>query len=128
MAAARPPRRGEALRAAGPERALAGAGRPLARLRGAAHRRRRGRGAPLATGPVDVLKLAHHGSEDAGLDRLLEMAEPALALISVGERNPYGHPSPATLASLADHGVPVLRTDAEGEIAIESWLDGWSVR
>ena len=75
-----------------------------------------------------MLKLAHHGSEDAGLDRLLETAEPALALISVGERNPYGHPSPATLASLADHGVPVLRTDAEGEIAIDVLADGWSVR
>ncbi|MCD6013995.1 MAG: fold metallo-hydrolase [Solirubrobacterales bacterium] len=83
--------------------------------------------APLAPGPVDVLKVAHHGSEDAGLERLLTDAQPRLALISVGE-NPYGHPSPATLAALDALAVPVLRTDQEGEIAIDVADYGWSVR
>jgi competence protein ComEC len=83
--------------------------------------------APLAPGPVDVLKVAHHGSEDAGLERLLADARPRLALISVGE-NPYGHPSPATLAALDALAVPVLRTDQEGEIAIDVADSGWSVR
>jgi competence protein ComEC len=74
---------------------------------------------PLDPGPVDVLKVAHHGSEDAGLVVLLDRARPALALISVGEDNPYGHPTAATLATLAAHGVRILRTDRDGAIEIE---------
>jgi competence protein ComEC len=74
---------------------------------------------PIETGPVDVLKVAHHGSEDEGLAALLEQARPRLAVISVGEENPYGHPTPATLAILRQHGVPTLRTDEEGTIVID---------
>jgi competence protein ComEC len=73
----------------------------------------------FATGPVDVLKVAHHGSEDAGLARLLDSARPGLAVISVGEHNPYGHPAPATLATLSAHRVPILRTDRDGDVVIE---------
>jgi competence protein ComEC len=74
---------------------------------------------PLDPGPVDVLKVAHHGSEDAGLDALLDRTLPRLAVISVGAGNPYGHPTPATLATLAAHGVPVLRTDRDGTIVLD---------
>ncbi len=62
--------------------------------------------APVHPGDVDVLKIAHHGSEDAGLRALLTESTPELAVISVGAENPYGHPSPSTLASLAAAGVP----------------------
>ncbi|MGH2953494.1 MAG: ComEC/Rec2 family competence protein, partial [Solirubrobacterales bacterium] len=78
-------------------------------------------------GPVDVLKVAHHGSADAGLDRLLDTAVPRLALISVGEDNPYGHPVPATVAELSEHRVPTLRTDHSGEIAIEVSGGAWTI-
>ncbi|HEX5610744.1 MAG TPA: ComEC/Rec2 family competence protein [Solirubrobacterales bacterium] len=74
---------------------------------------------PLDPGPVDVLKVAHHGSSDAGLAALLERLRPHLAVISVGEGNSYGHPDPGTLATLAAHGVRTVRTDRDGEIAIE---------
>lgn len=74
---------------------------------------------PLAPGPVDVLKVAHHGSDDAGLAALLERTRPRLAVISVGAGNPYGHPTAATIMTLAQHRVPTLRTDEEGSIAIE---------
>lgn len=80
---------------------------------------------PLDPGPVDVLKVAHHGSEDAGLDALLDRIVPQLALISVGADNPYGHPTPATLGTLAAHHVPVLRTDRDGTIVLS--VDGGSV-
>jgi competence protein ComEC len=81
---------------------------------------------PLDPGPVDVLKVAHHGSEDAGLDALLERAVPQLAVISVGAGNPFGHPTPATLATLAEHRVPVLRTDRDGSVVLD--VRGDSVR
>jgi competence protein ComEC len=74
---------------------------------------------PLDPGPVDVLKVAHHGSEDAGLSALLDRIDPQLAVISVGARNPFGHPTAETLATLAGHRVPTLRTDRDGTIVLD---------
>jgi competence protein ComEC len=70
-------------------------------------------------GPAGVLEVSHHGSGDLLLARLLARVRPRLAVISVGAHNTYGHPSPATLATLARAGVPVRRTDREGDIALE---------
>ncbi len=83
--------------------------------------------APVHPGDVDVLKVAHHGSEDAGLAALLAESEPELAVISVGADNPYGHPSPATLAALAEAHVPALRTDLDGDVEIDVGGGGWWV-
>ncbi|HET8863660.1 MAG TPA: ComEC/Rec2 family competence protein [Solirubrobacterales bacterium] len=74
---------------------------------------------PLEPGPIDVLKVAHHGSDDAGLGALLDRTRPSLAVISVGAGNPFGHPTPATLATLAAHGIPTLRTDTAGTLVLE---------
>ncbi|WP_426497196.1 ComEC/Rec2 family competence protein [Streptomyces sp. D54] len=70
-----------------------------------------------ASGPVDVLKVAHHGSafQDAGL---LHSVRPRLALISCGADNPYGHPSARTVGVLRAAGARVLRTDTDGPIAV----------
>lgn len=73
--------------------------------------------AALALGPVDVLKVAHHGSADPGLPALLARLRPAVALIEVGRENRYGHPARATLDAL--RGVPrVLRTDRDGTVRV----------
>ena len=84
--------------------------------------------APVDPGRLDVIKIAHHGSEDAGLSRLLGEADPRLAVISVGPGNPYGHPAPATLEALAAQGTAVRRTDVDGEISIDVARSGWWVR
>ncbi|MBB5933015.1 ComEC/Rec2 family competence protein [Streptomyces zagrosensis] len=68
-------------------------------------------------GPVDVLKVAHHGSAHQE-HRLLRQLRPRLALISCGRDNPYGHPAPRTLAALREYGARVLRTDTDGAVAI----------
>ena len=81
--------------------------------------------APIDPGPVDVLKVAHHGSEDTALERLLDRTIPRLAVISVGEDNPYGHPAPATTATLEAHDVRVLRTDRDGDVEIDVADGGW---
>ncbi|MFF4171201.1 ComEC/Rec2 family competence protein [Streptomyces sp. NPDC001744] len=67
--------------------------------------------------PVDVLKVAHHGSahQDPGLIRAVR---PRLALVSVGRDNPYGHPSSRTVEALRDGGARVLRTDRDGAVAV----------
>ncbi|MFI5028816.1 MAG: ComEC/Rec2 family competence protein, partial [Solirubrobacterales bacterium] len=75
---------------------------------------------PIDPGPVDVLKVAHHGSDDAGLGALLDRIDPKLAVISVGAGNPYGHPTQGTLATLAAHGVRTLRTDLDGSVVIDA--------
>jgi competence protein ComEC len=82
---------------------------------------------PIDPGPVDVLKVAHHGSEDEGLDDLLDRSVPKLAVISVGAGNPYGHPTERTLAELRSHDVPTMRTDRQGEIDIEADGSHWTV-
>ncbi len=82
---------------------------------------------PLDPGPVDVLKVAHHGSADAGLGALLDRTVPRLAVISVGAGNPYGHPTAGTLTTLAEHGIPTLRTDQAGDVAIDVSARGWRV-
>ncbi|GAA4920377.1 ComEC/Rec2 family competence protein [Streptomyces coeruleoprunus] len=67
--------------------------------------------------PVDVLKVAHHGSahQDPGL---LRRVRPRLALVSAGRDNPYGHPSPRTVDALLAGGAAVLRTDRDGAVAV----------
>ncbi|MEE1938165.1 ComEC/Rec2 family competence protein [Streptomyces sp. TRM 70361] len=67
--------------------------------------------------PVDVLKVAHHGSayQDPAL---LARLRPRIALISCGEDNPYGHPAPRTVTALRTAGAAVLRTDTHGSLAV----------
>ncbi|MDQ3371730.1 MAG: competence protein ComEC, partial [Actinomycetota bacterium] len=65
---------------------------------------------------VELLKVAHHGSDDPGLPLLLDRLDPDVAVIPVG-RNRYGHPTPDTLAALRE--VPtVRRTDRHGTVRI----------
>ncbi len=82
---------------------------------------------PIDPGPVDVLKVAHHGSEDAGLDELLDRSVPKLAVISVGAGNPFGHPDGSTMEDLRAHELTALRTDTDGEIDIEANGSRWTV-
>ncbi|MGH2841840.1 MAG: ComEC/Rec2 family competence protein, partial [Solirubrobacteraceae bacterium] len=66
---------------------------------------------------VEALKVAHHGSDDPGLPGLLARLRPHAAVVSVGARNSYGHPTPATLAALRD--VPIMRrTDRDGTVRL----------
>jgi competence protein ComEC len=76
---------------------------------------------PLRPQPVELLKVAHHGSSDDGLPELLALLRPSLAVISVGAGNDYGHPTPSTLADLAAvPGLGVYRTDEDGAVTVET--------
>ena len=59
--------------------------------------------------------------------RWLEFIRPVLAVASVGKGNGYGHPGSETLALLARSGIPLLRTDREGTIVVESDGRRWGV-
>ena len=77
-------------------------------------------------GPVELLKVGHHGSRSATSDAWLDELAPHEAVISVGRHNRYGHPTPDVLARLAAHGVTVLRTDERGTITFST--DGHGAR
>ena len=67
---------------------------------------------------VEVLKVAHHGSDDPGLPALLARTRPELAAIEVGRANTYGHPTPKTLAALEAVVPNVVRTDRDGTVRL----------
>lgn len=61
-----------------------------------------------------VLKVPHHGARGGLSPSLLARVSPTLAVVSVGEGNPYGHPAAETLGML--DGLALLRTDRHGTI------------
>ncbi|MCM3869335.1 MAG: MBL fold metallo-hydrolase [Pyrinomonadaceae bacterium] len=67
---------------------------------------------------TDVLKVSHHGSKYATAADFLERVKPAVAIVSCGEWNRYGHPAQAVLDRLKAAGVKLYRTDLQGEITI----------
>ena len=85
---------------------------------------------------ADVLKVGHHGSATSSSDAFLAAVDPAVAVISVGAGNKYGHPSGDVLRALSRAGAEVLRTDQVGtvivrtdgaRIEIEAGGDRWQV-
>jgi competence protein ComEC len=91
-------------------------------------------GAPLGSA---VLKVPHHGSRTSSGPDLLAAVRPAVALVSVGARNTYGHPDASVLARLAAAGSDVYRTDRDGALVLETdghaltvttWVGGRTVR
>jgi competence protein ComEC len=63
-----------------------------------------------------IWKVGHHGSRFSGDPGFLSALDPDLSWISVGRRNPYHHPAPATLARLHLLRGGVHRTDEEGDL------------
>jgi competence protein ComEC len=81
--------------------------------------------------PVDVVKVAHHGSADQSA-RLYDALRARLGLISVGANNDYGHPTSRLLGILARAGTRAFRTDLNGMVLVSSGAHGalttWSER
>ena len=64
---------------------------------------------------IDVLKVAHHGSETSTSKEFLEKFEIAFGLISVGP-NSYKHPNQEVIERLTEQNIEIFRTDTEGTI------------
>ncbi|OGY86841.1 MAG: hypothetical protein A2233_05315 [Candidatus Kerfeldbacteria bacterium RIFOXYA2_FULL_38_24] len=69
---------------------------------------------------VDILKVGHHGSRTSTGSKFLQTLTPAIALISVGFQNKFGHPHAAPLLRLKNRGVNVFRTDLQGRIICQT--------
>lgn len=69
-------------------------------------------------GPVDILKVGHHGGKTSTGTELLTAAKPRIAILSVGAPNRFGHPHGETLERLDEHGAAVYRTDRDGTVRV----------
>ena len=74
-----------------------------------------------------VVKLAHHGSRNGTDVRWLKLANPELAVASMGRNNEFGHPHAETVSLLRRSSIPMLRTDQLGTITITSDGRDWQV-
>lgn len=63
---------------------------------------------------IDVLKAGHHGSKTSTSEQFVSSSKPKVALISVGERNRYGHPHKEVLERLENSII--YRTNVHGAI------------
>ena len=69
-----------------------------------------------------VLQVPHHGSDTSSTEAFLQAVDPAFAIVQVGNRNPFGHPSPEVMSRLSAT-VPeqqVLVTREAGTVTLES--------
>ncbi len=66
---------------------------------------------------VDFLKVGHHGSDTSSSTEFINTMLPKYSIISVGQKNRYGHPKASVLNTLANSTI--LRTDQKGTIEIK---------
>ncbi|MEC4668444.1 MAG: DNA internalization-related competence protein ComEC/Rec2 [Nitrospirota bacterium] len=71
---------------------------------------------------VRVLKIPHHGARGSLSEGWLDRVDAEAAVISVGRRNPYGHPAAAVLTAYQNAGVQLFRTDRDGGVWVTARL------
>lgn len=69
---------------------------------------------------ADVLKAGHHGSKTSSSEEFLSAVSPEIAIIQVGAKNRYGHPSPEVLERFENYGIKYYRNDINGDIKLTS--------
>lgn len=69
--------------------------------------------------PLLFLKVGHHGSNTSSSSSFIHSLDIQYALISVGRKNRYGHPSQEVLDTLSEN--PIFRTDLDGSVKITFW-------
>lgn len=69
---------------------------------------------------VQILKAAHHGSAYSNSEEFLRQVRPDCAIISCGQKNRYGHPSPETIERLMEQGTKYLVTMEHGAVIMET--------
>ena len=75
---------------------------------------------------VQVLKMAHHGSDTSSGEGFLDYLDPDLALVSYGRGNSYGHPSPDVMERMKKRRIPVMETGYGGAVILRT--DGKGLR
>lgn len=68
---------------------------------------------------TEAIVVGHHGSRGCVSATLLEELGARVAVVSVGEHNPFGHPFPGTISLLEQMVDVVARTDTAGWVSLE---------
>jgi competence protein ComEC len=76
--------------------------------------------------PVDVVKVAHHGSKTSSTDSFVSATRPKFAIISVGQNSMFGHPHREVVERWQNTGAEVLTTGKSGMITVTT--DGKDLR
>jgi len=76
----------------------------------------------------DVLKVGHHGAEDASSEEFIDKVRPKIAILSVGKNNRYGYPSNVVIERFKRKKIPLYRTDIDGTIIIQTDGDTISLK
>lgn len=79
----------------------------------------------MMNAPVEVFKVPHHGSKTALNEGFVKTLSPQISIISVGEKNSYGHPNQGVINFLETIGSKVYRTDNNGTVEIVSDGNSW---
>ncbi len=85
-----------------------------------------GRTALSPSGPVRLLKAAHHGSSYSSSGEFLEYVAPDCVVISCGANNRYGHPGADTLERISACGAQAFLTMESGTLTVTT--DGENMR
>jgi len=75
---------------------------------------------------ADFLKVPHHGSRTSTTTDFALAVRPQVAVMSLSETNPFGHPHPQVLATLRALGAVAYRTDQDGAVTVST--DGQTLR
>lgn len=72
---------------------------------------------------AEILKVSHHGSSTSSSENFVKKVSPIISLISVADKNKYGHPSNEIIERLEQHSNVYVTKDS-GEIKIRIYKNG----
>ena len=75
---------------------------------------------------VDILKVAHHGSDSSTSQEFLDKISPKYAIISVRNTNAHDFPKAEIIERLKNNDIETYRTDQDGTIWVTS--DGTTIK
>ena len=75
--------------------------------------------------PVDIVKVAHHGSNSSTSEAFYTKIQPKHAIISVGRQNYFRHPHPSVMWTLRSSNI--WRTDIDGTVRAYISSDGLTI-
>jgi len=75
---------------------------------------------------ADVLLVPHHGSRSSSSAEFLAAVGASAAVVPVGYRNRFGHPSPEVLERLS--AMKLLRTDRDGAVTVKLANEDFEIR
>ena len=81
-----------------------------------------------ARGRQLLVQVPHHGSLTASSPAFLSRLAPAIAVVSAGAHNRFGHPHPAVVIRYRDAGALLLHTDLVGAVTLTSDGGKWTAR